>query len=220
MPRYGDPNYWEERYREQDGTTFDWLETWDSLKPTISRLVGRGSNVLVLGCGNAEFSEDMYADGYEHIWNVDTSETVIQQMSLRNSGKTELHWEVMDVRDLKFPDETFDLAVDKATIDALLCGDAAYLNVAKMTREVQRVLKTGGHYLAVTYGDPETRLEHFERPHLAWTVSHEAIGAESDKTHYVYLCCKQEDAEEQSQHHWREVEEALAEDDFALLRGS
>ena len=35
----------------------------------------------------------------------------------------------MDCRDLKYNDEYFDLIIDKSTIDALLCGDKAYLNV-------------------------------------------------------------------------------------------
>ncbi len=24
MPNYGDPTYWNKRYKEQEGTTFDW----------------------------------------------------------------------------------------------------------------------------------------------------------------------------------------------------
>lgn len=66
----------------------------------------------------------------------------------------------MDVRDLKYKDETFDLAIDKSTIDALLCGDHSFLNVALMTKEVQRVLKTGGVYLIISYGQPENRVMH------------------------------------------------------------
>lgn len=46
-----------------------------------------------------------------------------------------MKWEVMDVTDLKYPDEMFDLAIDKSTIDALLCGDNAFINVAKMLKE-------------------------------------------------------------------------------------
>ena len=34
-----------------------------------------------------------------------------------------MKWDVMDVRDLKYEDNSFDLIVDKSTIDALLCGD-------------------------------------------------------------------------------------------------
>ena len=40
----------------------------------------------------------------------------------------------MDVRNLTYPSNLFDLIIDKSTIDALLCGDQAYLNVAKMLK--------------------------------------------------------------------------------------
>ncbi len=74
-----------------------------------------------------------------------------------------MKWDVMDCRDLKYNDETFDLIIDKSTIDALLCGDKAYLNVAMMMNECQRVLKTGGYYVAISYGVPENREVHFKR---------------------------------------------------------
>ncbi len=45
-------------------------------------------------------------------------------------------WEVMDVREMSYPSNFFDIAIDKSTIDALLCGDSAFINVAKMTKEV------------------------------------------------------------------------------------
>ena len=77
-----------------------------------------------------------------------------------------MKWDVMDVRELKYPDNSFDLIVDKSTIDALLCGDQAYLNVAIMLKECQRVLKEGGYYVAISYGQPENRLFHFKRAFL------------------------------------------------------
>jgi len=60
----------------------------------------------------------------------------------------------MDCMDLKYEKETFDLILDKSTIDALLCGDEAYLNTARMLKECQKVLKAGGVYMAVSYGEP------------------------------------------------------------------
>lgn len=77
-----------------------------------------------------------------------------------------MKYEVMDVCNMTYEDDSFDVAVDKSTIDALLCGDNAYLNVAKMLKEVQRVLKPGGCYIAISYGKPESRAYHFEREHL------------------------------------------------------
>lgn len=91
-------------------------------------------------------------------------------MKIRNKERPKMKYEVMDVRDLKYPSNYFDLAIDKSTIDALLCGDDAYINVAIMTNEVQRVLKPGGVYMAITYGQPENRDLHFERPHLSWNI--------------------------------------------------
>ena len=79
-------------------------------------------------------------------------------------------YEVMDVRDITYPDGYFDVAIDKSTIDALLCGDDAYLNVAKMMKEVQRVVRNDGYYVAISYGKPENRAYHFERDHLSFSM--------------------------------------------------
>jgi len=92
--------------------------------------------ILNLGCGNSIICEDMYDDGYRTIYNMDISAICIEQMRERNEKtRPSMMWDVMDVRDLKYPDCKFDLIIDKSTIDALLCGDNAYLNVCKMMCE-------------------------------------------------------------------------------------
>jgi hypothetical protein len=35
MPNYGDPKYWDKRYTENEGSMFDWLEDYNSLKTLI-----------------------------------------------------------------------------------------------------------------------------------------------------------------------------------------
>ena len=64
MPNYGDPKYWDKRYTDNAGTIFDWLEDYQSLKSLLSELLTPESKVLILGCGNAKFSEDLYDDGF------------------------------------------------------------------------------------------------------------------------------------------------------------
>lgn len=213
MPNYGDPEYWEKRYEEQQGRTFDWLESYESLKPIIKEIVDSSGKVLILGCGNAELGEDMYKDGFRDIENIDISEVVIGQMQARCESMPEMHWKVMDVRDLKYPSNFFDIAIDKSTIDALLCGDNSYINVARMTKEVQRVLKVGGVYMAISYGVPDNRLDHFEWKHLHWTVSHITLNEGTENPHYIYLCRKKEGANEICEANWKEVEESLNEED-------
>jgi ubiquinone/menaquinone biosynthesis C-methylase UbiE len=97
----------------------------------------------------------------------------------------------MDVRDIKYPDKYFDIAIDKSTIDALLCGDNSFLNVAIMTKETQRVLKTGGIYMAISYGAPENRVFHFEREHLSFDLNIFTIKKDDndEKSEKVSLNC-------------------------------
>lgn len=72
----------------------------------------------------------MYADGYKNITNIDYSKTVIENMKLRCSDKPEMTCKKaqrsnkpqhityhigleMDIRDLKFDNESFDAVIDK-----------------------------------------------------------------------------------------------------------
>ena len=201
MPNYGDKNYWEERYDEQSGTTFDWLEDYESIKPIIDNLgVKKESRILNVGCGNSEFSEKMFDEGYNHNYNIDICQNVIDFMKSRNKDRKGLHFDVMDVCDMAYKDETFDLVIDKSTIDALLCGDHSFMIVAKMLKEISRVLKTGGYYIIISYGKPENRMIHLERYHLAFEVQIYTIKRaeedEQEKIHYVYICKKLTEANE------------------------
>lgn len=114
MPNYGDPKYWEDRYKQQTGVTFDWLENYESLKPLFENLLAKDNRVLNVGCGNAELTEDMYDDGYLNIVNTDISEVVIHQMKSRNVGRPGMAWIVDNCLDMDFDDEHFDVVLDKS----------------------------------------------------------------------------------------------------------
>jgi hypothetical protein len=81
----------------------------------------------------------------------------------------------MDCRKMDLPSGAFDLIIDKSTLDALLCGKNSFLNVARMMKDCQRILKTGGIYMAISYGEPKNRLLHFYRSHLKFEVNHEKL---------------------------------------------
>ena len=212
MPNYGDKSYWEERYKSSENTTFDWLENYSSLKEIIYSLniPKETGQILNLGCGNSEFSENMYDDGYKNIKNIDISQNVINSMKIRNKDRIGMTYEVMDVRDLKYEDNSIDLAVDKSTIDALLCGDDAFINVAKMIKEVQRVLKVGGYYMIISYGVPNYRVLHLKRKFEKFKIEIMKIVKDFvedegyDKYHYIYLCQKLEGADEVSKKYFDE----------------
>jgi len=67
----------------------------------------------------------------------------------------------MDVRDLKFKSNTFDVIIDKSTLDTIFCYDKCELSLFLMLKEAQRVLKTGGLYIIISHSAPENRLNYF-----------------------------------------------------------
>ena len=74
----------------------------------------------------------------------------------------------MDITNMpEVASNSFDIAIDKSTIDALLCGDDAFFKVAAMLKKTQRVLRTDGIYFAISYGRPEGRSFHFTTPFLS-----------------------------------------------------
>ena len=116
-------------------------------------------------------------------------------------------WVVMDITDMsEFDTDSFDLVIDKGTIDSLICGEDYLLTVAKMLKETQRVLKTGGHYFAISYGEPESRACHLVRSFLSWErkefiLDDSSVDKEGKdkKSHYIYVCKKSDDANEMSE---------------------
>jgi ubiquinone/menaquinone biosynthesis C-methylase UbiE len=215
MPNYGDALYWEERYKTQQNITFDWLENYHSLQKIISSFEFEKESIktLMLGCGNAEISFDMYVDGFRNIENIDISQVVITQMSEKYSNY-DMNWKVMDVRDLLYDDNTFDFIVDKSTMDALLCGESSFINVAIMLNEVQRVLKVNGIYMIISYGKPENRMFHLEREHLGFDIIIYSIKKDNDDNeneHFIYICQKKEKADEKSKENYRQVISKLIE---------
>jgi len=124
----------------------------------LTEFIKKDDLIINLGCGNGQFHEDMYDDGYTDILNIDISSVVIEQMQARSKERPEMLFQVMDVTNLDIcTDGMFDVAIDKSTIDALLCGDHSLLMVATMLKEAQRVIKPGGYYIAISYGKPKNR---------------------------------------------------------------
>ncbi|KAE8038298.1 hypothetical protein FH972_010823 [Carpinus fangiana] len=165
---YGDAQYWNARYI-QEGGSFDWYQRYAALRPFVRKYIPTSSRVLMVGCGNAVMSEDMVKDGYEDIMNIDISSVAIDMMRRKYEYIPQLKYMQMDVRDMSlFPDESFDSVIDKGTLDSLMCGTDAPISAAQMLGEVSRLLKPGGIYILITYGDPTARMPHLRRPLYNW----------------------------------------------------
>ena len=68
----------------------------------------------------------------------------------------------MDVRQMNFPNNTFDAVIDKGLLDAVVCSDGAKQNVDSMMTEIYRVLKPNGVYICVSHGGITTRKKYLK----------------------------------------------------------
>lgn len=107
--------------------------------------------------------------------NVDYVPSVIELMASRNAEKPGLQWKTMDLGSLEFADASFDIVLDKGTMDSILCGENSTANANKALTEVSRVLKPGGCYIVISYGAPETRMSYLSKAEFKWEVSAQAI---------------------------------------------
>ena len=64
----------------------------------------------------------MYLDGFTQITNIDYSPVVIENMR-NKTAKTDMKWLVMDITNMEFESEKFDVIIEKATLDALLVNE-------------------------------------------------------------------------------------------------
>jgi len=195
---YATKQYWDQRYEQETGEFYDWFKGWVDLKPVLEDQLNPSHRVLMLGCGNSKLSEDMYHDGFKNIVNNDFSETVISSMQAKyKETAPEMEWKVMDVMDMQdFPDASFDVAIDKGTMDAIMCekGDVWELdpNIAErchsMCAEVTRILKPGGKYIQITFGQPHFRKRVLENQQYNWTLQTRTVGEFFH--YYIYIMTK------------------------------
>ncbi|TFK26215.1 S-adenosyl-L-methionine-dependent methyltransferase [Coprinopsis marcescibilis] len=194
---YGTKDYWNTRYAQEDEeSSFDWFKKYKDISDIIHELIpSKESRILMLGCGNSTLSEDMYDDGYHNIVNTDYSDILIEQMRRKHQEtRPEMEWHEMDVRDLKFEDRFFDVAIDKGTMDAMMTSKGDVWDPPKQviedcTKEVQetlRVLGDKGIFIYLTFGQP-----HFRKRYLKGDNTTLEVRALGEAFHYyLYIVRK------------------------------
>ncbi|KAL7559418.1 hypothetical protein ACA910_009979 [Epithemia clementina (nom. ined.)] len=158
------------------------------------------ARILILGCGNSSFAEDMRNDGWTgRMVNLDFSEVVIEQQKEKyRHFSPKMEFVGHDIREgLPFDDASFDLILAKATFDAILCGPTPVDYARRTIQEVVRCLAPGhGIFFLITSGNPDSRLvylEHGNQLYHYWdSVRHHAVQRASSpkskpNTDYVYI---------------------------------
>ncbi|KAM5239017.1 eEF1A lysine and N-terminal methyltransferase isoform 2-T2 [Ctenodactylus gundi] len=141
---FGSVDYWEKFFQQRGKKAFEWYGTYLELCGVLHKYIKPREKVLVIGCGNSELSEQLYDVGYQDIVNIDISEVVIKQMRERNATRRpQMSFLKMDMTQMEFPDASFQVVLDKGTLDAVLTDEEekTLQHVDRMLAEVGRVLQ-------------------------------------------------------------------------------
>jgi len=228
-PNYSDKDYWIIRYEDVKGS-FDWYDDYETLSSTIKDLkLPKRSFILNIGIGNSDFSEKMYDEGYKKSYNIDFARNVIHYMRQRNKRlRSSMIFETMNVLNLDYEDNQFDIVFDKAVFDCVLCGIDADKKASMFMKEVYRVIRPKGYYFLVSNSEPENRLQYLQAPSLKYDIVVHTITNDQEqvdifrengentnfmrKTHYIYICQKMEEPDE-NEEEWEEEEDTEKEQD-------
>ncbi|KAM5163411.1 EEF1A lysine methyltransferase 4 isoform 1-T1 [Mantella aurantiaca] len=197
---YKESGYWDARYERERELSAAGGHEWFGHYPDFAHLVRRqlrpGLRALVLGCGTSSLSADLYAEGVSPIISIDYSPICIKEMTEKNACIPEMSWLVMDARQLQFPDESFDLVIEKGTLDSMMVDEKDPWNITPETvnlvdevlSEVSRVLAPRGCFISVTFSPPHFRARHYAQPKYDWSVSCDTYGR--DFHYFLYTMLK------------------------------
>lgn len=199
MPDYGSSAYWDERYAANE-QNFDWYQDFSSLEEyIIPHLKDKDAEILIPGCGNSTLGVSLYDIGYTNITNIDISQVLISQIHDLYANREEMEFTTMDARNMDvIPEDCFDLIIDKALFDSMLCSTQNLADVMKLLKEVERVLKPDGVYILISHGNPEKRLSFLEQTlnvdiEVVPIVKPEIDNLEEEEAvqfHYIYIITK------------------------------
>jgi len=197
---YGKPEYWDIRYTKHT-EVLEWHQlSWPGLKEAIAPLLKPDSKILNVGSGNSRLSEEMYDEGFKHITNIDISNVVVKAMQDKYQERSSMTYKHMDCRAMDFSDQSFNIAIDKATLDSIVCGENSHANVQKYLAHVSRVLAADGVFVLVSHAQPSYRLNFLDKPEFAWKIDTVTVprpmpmpniaSDEKENVYYIYLCRK------------------------------
>ncbi|XP_050546254.1 eEF1A lysine and N-terminal methyltransferase homolog [Daktulosphaira vitifoliae] len=149
---FSKPEYWNSFFTKREAT-FEWYGSYSNLKRLLTKYIGTKDIILVAGCGNSNLSLNLYLDGFTCLTSIDNSEVVITNMKKKHKSKYPgLTYEVKNILDTKYPDEKYNVIIDKGTLDALMPDDEveSLSRVMEMFNEMKRTLKFGGRYICIS----------------------------------------------------------------------
>ncbi|EDW02775.1 eEF1A lysine and N-terminal methyltransferase homolog [Drosophila grimshawi] len=150
---FGQADYWNEFFKKRGEKAFEWYGEYLELCDQIHKYIKPAEKILMLGCGNSKLSMDMYDKGFRDITNIDISSVAVKKMIEINARtRPDMKFIQMDATAMSFQDESFSVALDKGTLDAIFVNDDedTKATVELYFTEILRTMRNGGRYVGIS----------------------------------------------------------------------
>ncbi|XP_042383559.1 EEF1A lysine methyltransferase 4-like [Zingiber officinale] len=192
---YLDPHYWDERFAAEEH--YEWLKDYSHFQHLLRPFLNPSHSVLEIGCGNSRLCEELRKDDVADMTCVDISPVAVERMRsrFRDKGLEGIKVVQADMLDLPFGSESFDIVIEKGTMDVLFVNSGDPWNphpetinkVMKMLEDVHSVLKPEGIFISISFGQPHFRRPLFEGASFTWSVEWKTFG---EGFHYFFYILK------------------------------
>ncbi|XP_028416552.1 EEF1A lysine methyltransferase 4-like [Dendronephthya gigantea] len=174
--------YWNKRFAVEDN--FEWCKSYCDFRHLTIQHVRKCDRILMLGCGNSRLSEEMYNDGYTNIVNIDYSPVVIEKMRQKHQELIGMEYLQMDITKMTFDKNSFDVIIEKGTLDTLLVDEKNLWNPSEHSRkfmhtvllQISQILKIGGRFISVAFSQPHFRKLYLAKSEYNWSITTNIFG--------------------------------------------
>ena len=163
-----EPKYWDEFYTKNQ-SSFEWLVAYDHIQDHLEHILqpkDKYKLLMDLGCSSSTLgsnimksllprTQGLFYDISHHSLNI--QKMIHEKFKLRHCCYVQ-----GDVTHLPFRSDSFDLIIDKGTMDFLFKANEKREVVSiDMLHQILTVLSPSGLYLQISDEDPDTRLDFF-----------------------------------------------------------
>eukprot|EP01023_Acetabularia_acetabulum_P066065 TRINITY_DN8848_c1_g1_i2.p1 TRINITY_DN8848_c1_g1~~TRINITY_DN8848_c1_g1_i2.p1 ORF type:complete len:222 (-),score=21.31 TRINITY_DN8848_c1_g1_i2:55-720(-) len=165
--QYASAEYWDQRFKEEEER--EWCQQYEDFKHLLQPLLKPTDLILIVGCGNSKLGE--------------------------LQSTQQMQWICCNMLNLPFRINTFDVIIEKGTLDVWFTEDSAWnvsaraqLRMQNTLDEIFNCLKIGGNFVSITFSDPYFRMKYYQNQRYDWIAQSQRFG--NDFHYYFYAMAK------------------------------